>query len=227
MFWVKDFINLIYPHHCAACYQTMPNADYCICLNCKMKLPQTDFHLERENTIHKLFWGKTNIQLAMSYLYFDKGNRVQNIIHSLKYKGNYRVGKELGVDYGIELKESGVLHDLDYIIPVPLHAKKQKLRGYNQAEVFGEGLSISLEKELLNAIYRRKHTSTQTKKSRLERWQNVDNIFGIEEPEKLINKHVLVVDDVITTGATIEACIQALLEIEGCRVSVATIACAR
>jgi ComF family protein len=226
--WLKDFISLIYPHQCVSCDKTMYNLKNCICVSCQYKLPKTNFHLEKDNIVAKIFWGKVDIYRAMSFCFFEKDGRVQSLVHALKYKGNSAVGVEVGEIYGVDLKQSGILLDVEYIIPVPLHAKKMKTRGYNQAESFGIGLAKGMEIECLpNVLVRKKHTETQTKKSQFERWLNVDSVFDVEDYEKLKGKHVLLVDDVVTTGSTLEACTHSLLQVQNIKVSIATIAYAQ
>ena len=158
--------------------------------------------------------------------FFNKGNKVQNLLHQLKYKGAKNVGEKIGLLYGYELLESNNFKDVDFIVPVPLHPKKLKKRGYNQSESFANGLSQSLNKEVVtNLLLRTVNSETQTKKSRFNRWENVATIFTISNASSIDGKHVLLVDDVITTGATIEGCAQLLTQ-NNAKVSVVTIACA-
>ena len=223
---LKDFFSLIYPQICLSCGKSLIKKEVCICTYCKYHLPKTDFHLVEDNPISRLFWGKVNLHSAASYYYFNKGSKVQKLIHQLKYNGQKEVGTAIGEFYGIELKESPLYSNIDTIIPVPLHPKKQKKRGYNQSDCFGEGLAkswgIRLETEI---FYRTTDSATQTRKSRFERWKNVETIFKVKEPDALQGKHILLVDDVVTTGSTLEACARMLLEIPDTKVSIVTIAC--
>ena len=186
-----------------------------------------NFHLIENNLVHKLFWGRVKINFATSFYYFNKGSRVQNLLHQLKYKGYKDVGQTVGRLFSTSLRESPYLQDLNIIIPVPLHPRKQKKRGYNQCDSLAEGLSDGLEIPWSNKILQRKvFNPTQTKRRRYERWENVSGIFEVEDRGALQNKHVLLVDDLITTGSTMEACIEAVQKVESVKVSVASMACA-
>jgi ComF family protein len=177
--------------------------------------------------VYKLFWGKVILESAASYLYFHKGNKVQQLIHQLKYKGRKDIGIKLGLQYGHDLKGSPFFQTIQLIIPVPLHPKRLKKRGYNQSEQFAIGLGKTMKIPMdPYVIYRKKETETQTNKSRFKRWQNVAEVFEVKDYVSLEMKHILLVDDVITTGATLESCILTLASIRGIRISVATIAVA-
>lgn len=221
----SDFFALFYPRICAACSGNLSAQEEYICMSCQYHLPQTNYSGFKDNPLSKLFWGRTSIETATSYFYFSNDSKVQRLIHQLKYKGQKELGIYLGEQYGRELKQSPLFMHVDKIIPVPLHAKKLKKRGYNQAEYFAQGLSNSMNIPVLKHTLRRvKESGTQTKKTRYERWENVENIFRLVQPTALIGKHILLVDDVITTGSTIEACASKLLEIEGLKISMASIA---
>lgn len=222
---LNDFISLLYPKICILCGNTLFKNEEIACTLCLYKLPRTNFHLLEENPVSKVFWGRVKVEHASSFLYFRKKGIVQTLIHHFKYKGRKDIGVFLGKLYGHELSESKLYDEIDYIIPVPLHKKKLLSRGYNQSDMFAYGLNESMGIEVLSDIlYRKKHSSTQTKKSRFERWENVEEIFELKEAERIRNKHILLVDDVITTGATLEACIQILKQVKGLKVSVVTIA---
>ena len=226
MSWLKDFISLVYPRLCLACGESLLKHEDCICSQCIYYLPKTNFHKELENAVSKLFWGRVNIQTATAFYFFKKQSKVQNLLHQLKYKGQKQVGIKLGSLYGSELKKDKKYEDVSLILPVPLHPDKEKKRGYNQSEMFGIGLSQTMQAPCETDILVRNFASeTQTKKSKYERWENVGSIFEIRDIERLKGRHVLLVDDVITTGATIEACAQHLLTVPGTRVSIAAIAC--
>lgn len=228
MSWLVDFVSLIYPHQCVSCDKTLYDTKNCICISCQFKLPKTNFHLDKQNTVAKIFWGKVPLEHAAAYYYFNKGDKVQKLVHGLKYKNLPQVGVETGVLYGNELKTSSPFNSVDFIIPVPLHSQKLLSRGYNQAESFGVGLAQAMEIECRNDILiRKKFTETQTKKSQFERWLNVDSVFAIEKPAEIEGKHLLLVDDVVTTGSTLEACAQLLLQVEGVKVSIACMAFAQ
>ena len=223
---ISDFINLCYPKLCAACHNTLVKNESAICTACIIHLPKTNYHLDLENPLNKIFWGRVPIEMVAAYYFFNKGNKVQKLLHELKYKGNKSVGEKIGVLYGYELLGSPVFSSIDFIMPVPLHPKKLKKRGYNQSEWFANGLGQSMNIPVSTTIiYRNTDSATQTKKSRFNRWENVAEIFGVSTPELINNKHILLVDDVVTTGATIEACAKILKE-HHAKVSVVSIACA-
>jgi ComF family protein len=229
MDWLKrfffDFIDFFYPSVCAACYTKLNKDEKEICLTCKSSLPKTDFHLIAENPVKKLFWGRIPLQHATSYLYFTKHSKVQNILHNIKYNGHKELAQTIGMMFGNELKKSELYKDIDVIIPVPLHPKKLKKRGFNQSEHFGIGLAEAMEVPLsVNNLIRQTNSSTQTKKNRFQRWENVSEIFAVADPSQFQNKHLLLIDDVITTGATLEACYQALAKSGNIRLSMASIA---
>ena len=222
---LNDFISLIFPQVCASCGNSLYKNEQTICIYCIYHLPKTNFHLDNDNPIAKIFWGRINIHSASAYYGFNKGGKVQHLIHQLKYKGQKEVGFAIGKLYGFELKKSTDFNTIDTIIPVPLHPKKIKKRGYNQSESFAEGLSSSMAVATdFKTLFRAHESETQTKKSRFNRWQNVESIFQLKENKTLEGKHVLLVDDVITTGATLEACAQTLQQISGIKISIATIA---
>jgi len=167
------------------------------------------------------------IESAASYYFFEKGSRFKSLIHKMKYRGQKELGFELGRIYGAELTSSGFYNRVDLILPVPLHPRKKRKRGYNQSEWIARGIAESMEKPLdIKSVYRAVDTVSQTKKNRYERWKNVEDIFQVSHPEMLQNRHILVVDDVITTGSTLEACARAILNVEGTKVSCVTLAIA-
>ena len=223
--FLKDFFNLFYPALCSACGRALGTGEKHLCSVCLYRLPKTNFQVQPDNPVARRFWGKTNVASAASFVFFDKGEKVQQMLHALKYQRNTELGIFLGELYGKELKESSLVAGCDAIIPVPLHKKKIRVRGYNQSDLIADGLSkamrIPVHKKFL---VRTVATSTQTRKSRYARFENVENVFELNG-EKTDAKHFLLVDDVITTGSTLEACAACLNQIEGVKVSVATIAC--
>lgn len=224
----SDFVGLFYPRLCLACGKNMPPFEAHFCVMCQYRLPKTGFHLEKNNPFTEKFWGRLPLIAGASFYFFRKGGLTQKIIHRLKYDGRPEVGYKLGELYGRQLLESPYFKTVDIIVPVPLHPRKEKLRGYNQSAVFAKGLSETFQRPWTNeALGRKLHTDSQTRKGVIDRLENVETIFEIRKPEILQNKHVLIVDDVLTTGATLEACAQPILEIPGTGVSMATIAFAQ
>lgn len=220
----SHLLDIFFPRVCPGCSSLLTDGEKVICTECLYLLPRTNYWKEIDNPVARIFWGRIFLENASSFLHFNKGSRLQRIIHHLKYKNQHEIGIELGRMYGFELKETPYL-DIDLIVPVPLHPKKLKSRGYNQSELISKGLSEILDKPVItDSVSRIVEKESQTHKSRYERWENVQSIFAVTKPEMLENKHILLVDDVLTTGATIEACASAILEISGTRVSVATIA---
>lgn len=227
MNYFQDFISLFYPNNCVACQNALFRNEQTICTSCLFHLPKTEYHYEKDNPISRIFWGRTEIEIAASYCFFVKAGKVQHLIHQLKYKGKKEIGILLGEIYGKELLKSAFFKNIDVIIPVPLHPKKEKKRGYNQSEMFGIGLSSSMQIPLDKTTLIRTYASeTQTKKSRFKRWENVKEIFDLQNADLLENKHILLIDDVITTGATIEACVNMLKKIKNVKISIVSIAAA-
>jgi len=224
---LNDFFSLFFPQVCFACNNNLISNEEVICSFCRYHLPKTDFHKNKDNALAKSFWGRVNLENVSACYFFSKGGKVQHLLHQFKYKGGYEIGVYLGRLYGAELKQEPAYQDIELVIPVPLHKSKLKKRGYNQSEKLAQGLAEAMEIELdVSTLIRSFASATQTRKSRFSRWENVKEIFMINSPEKLSGKHILLVDDVITTGATIEACATHILNIEGTRVSVASLACA-
>jgi ComF family protein len=190
-------------------------------------LPKTGFEKITDNPVSQLFWGRAEITYATAFCTFDKGGIMQHLMHQLKYKGDREVGEKLGQLFGSELLRSAPFREVELLIPVPLHPKRERKRGYNQSAEIGKGMSEAMGLPLLSGILIRNHYSaTQTNKGRFDRWENVKELFSLNNPDMLEGKHMLLVDDVVTTGATLEACAQVLLKVPGTRVSIATIACA-
>ena len=180
--------------------------------------------MHEENPVARIFWGRVNVQTATSFLFFSKKGRVQSLIHQLKYKHQKEVGIYLGSLFGQSLIESPFYSNLDFIIPVPLHPKKLNIRGYNQSLMIAVGMNKSMKIDVFHGLVRKLHSSTQTKKSRYQRWENVKDIFEVLEPEKLEGKRVLLIDDVLTTGATLEACATVISDIPDIKIYIATLA---
>lgn len=221
-------LRLIYPKLCVVCGTNLMRGENEICIGCIVKMPRTNMHLQKDNAVEKRFWGKVNVQRASSFFYFEKGSNYQRILHSLKYKNNKEIGYIMGTYAASELLSNDYFSDVDIILPVPLHPNKLQKRGYNQSECICQGLS-----EILRIPYsteyliRTQENTTQTKKSVFDRHTNTKGIFSVIKPEELEGKHLLIVDDVLTTGATIEGCISELEKIRDISVSVFTLAVAR
>lgn len=220
-------LELLYPHLCLACEQAQPAPDSCLCYRCHYQLKPTHFQTETPNPVLDRFWGRVELEHAATSFAFSKGGLLQHLIHQLKYGHQPQIGIELGQYYGQLLSNAPLYHDVETIVPVPLHPIKQRLRGYNQAEQFARGIADTLELPCsTTCLVRTQHSDSQTRKSRLERFANVETVFEVAVPTAIQGKHVLLVDDVITTGATLEACAKQLLMVEGVRVSVGAIALA-
>jgi ComF family protein len=224
--YFRDFFNLFFPDLCIVCNNHLVTQEELICTKCLYNLPKTNYHKDVDNPVSRLFWGRTKVELATAYFRFNKGSSYQNMMHKFKYHGNKEIGSVLGKSFGNQLINSD-FNDIDVIIPVPLHKSKLKKRGYNQSEWISMGLSETMRKPLdTKSVIRAVATETQTRKGRYERWKNVEEIFKVTSEEELRGKHVLLVDDVITTGSTMEACINTILKIEDTKVSVAALAIA-
>lgn len=222
---LNNIISVFIPAVCAGCKRKLSVSDQILCVTCRHELPITNFHLEKENSVKRLFSGRASIRNANSFLLFHKKGIVQQIIHQLKYKGQQQIGAFFGNWYGLILKKDAVFKDVDVVIPVPLHKKRLKQRGYNQVTTFSKALATKLDLKFdENSFARTKNTSRQVFRSRGDRWQRLQNAFTVIDEENLKGKHILLVDDVITTGATLEACANILLKMPGTTVSIVTLA---
>lgn len=224
----NSFLSLIFPNNCAVCELMLYKNEKAICTSCLYQLPKTNYHSYQDNPVAKLFWGRVFLQSATAAYFFTKDNSIQKLMHALKYKKETDIGEKLGSVYGTELANSNLFKTVNTIVPVPLHEKKLKKRGYNQSDFFAKGLSQSMNLPYSStALARVNATESQTRKSRFKRWENVQSVFCVADETALKNKHVLLVDDVVTTGATIEACANEILKLPNTMVSVATIAFAQ
>lgn len=221
---IKDFFDLFIPSKCLNCGLSLTKQEQFVCKSCLAKIPKTNFFKDKNNPVSQVFWGRVKLEHAFSFYFFYKNGSLQKLIHEIKYHGAKELAFELGREFGSDLLHEFRSNKFDVICPVPLHKQKEKRRGYNQSEWLALGLSdvlgIPCDKDLL---IRKIFTVTQTKKNRQQRWENVKDAFEIGEISKVANRHILLLDDVITTGATLEACAQKLLEVEGTKVSVASL----
>ena len=223
--WGYDLMGLLFPNACNACGTPLYYSEHLICTKCLYDLPFTDYHIHADNRVAKQLWGRLSLNAAMAMLYFRKHSKVQNLIHNLKYNNKTEVGVLLGNKLGERLKFSPLYQDIDLIIPVPLHLKKLRIRGYNQSLYIAEGISQILDVPFSEAeLIRSAATESQTKKSRYKRYENMQDVFKVVKPEQLSRKHILLIDDVITTGATLEACANELLKNGVAKVSIAALA---
>jgi ComF family protein len=223
---LKDLAGLILPEYCVACGNLLVSNEKIICLKCHCEMPRTRYDNYRDNPVARLFWGRVEIRSATSYFSYEKGSRFQSLIHNLKYRDRPDIGKELGRLLGFELLGSDMA-TADLLVPVPLNKTKLRKRGFNQSVPICQGISSSAGIPYnCNVLERPFKAGSQTNKSRFWRWKNVEDNFRVKKPEILIDKHVLLVDDVITTGSTIESCAKAILGVEGTTVSIATLAVA-
>jgi len=225
MKFLKDFFRIFYPDLCASCENQLEKNENTICTFCRHDLPLTNFTNYSENKIAKTFYGRIIIEKANTLLFYRKEGITKKLIHELKYKGNEEIGSFFGNWLGEILKQNNEFSDINLIVPVPLHPKKLKQRGYNQVSKFGEKLSYHLNKPFLENVLLRTSTSkTQTFKARFERFNNNDTKFQSNNTSSFKNKHILLIDDVITTGATIESCARELQKTEGVKISILTMA---
>lgn len=219
--------HLLFPHICVGCGSDLIDKENFLCLECINHLPHTNFALHANNPAEVIFWGRVPVAAAMCQLYFSKASMMQNLVHEFKYKGNQEVGIYLGYLIGNSLENSNRFKKIDLLIPIPLFKEKEKRRGYNQAKILCEGISkITGLPIVINNVIRIVNTETQTKKKRLQRWQNVDKTFRVSNPDELEGKHILLVDDIITTGSTLEACASEILKVKNTMVSIAALAIA-
>jgi len=221
------FFELLFPRVCCGCGAHLFENEQEVCNRCLRSLPRTGFELVDDDPVSQMFWGRVTVEKAASVFYYRKGELLQKLLHKLKYRGNYRLGRVLGKQAGHILLQSGFTAGVDLIIPVPLHEKKHRQRGYNQSELIAQGVSDVVKLPVItNNLIRTVHTESQTQKGRFERWENVSEVFALINTEQINGKHVLLIDDVITTGATLEACARALKNNADIKVSIATIGCA-
>ncbi len=221
----SNSLHLFYPHLCTGCGSDLLQEDNLLCLHCINSLPHTNFAKHNNNPVEKIFWGRIPVTAAHSEFYFSKEFLIQHLIHQLKYKNNTEIGFYLGELMGKSLMNSNRFNNIDYLVPLPLYPDKEHKRGYNQAAIICNGMSEVMNVPVITGnVIRQRFTETQTRKHRTERWENVSGSFLVKNPETLMGKNILLVDDVITTGATLEACGSMLLQTDNVKLYIATLA---
>lgn len=220
-----DFVSLFYPNYCLGCSNALYKGEEILCTRCIRELPKTGYTKDPMNPVMLRLAGRLPLKFGLAFLKFRKTGLVQHLLHQLKYNNHPEVGVRLGKLFGRELAESGKKSEIDLIVPVPLHASRKRKRGYNQSAKFAEGLSYAMDIPWNESVSSRVvRTTTQTRKSKVERWENVKDVFAIERPEEIHGQRILLVDDVMTTGATLEACGKQLLQAGCIELSVACLA---
>jgi len=223
--YLEDFLHLFFPHNCIGCGTDILNNEDALCVHCLTQLPETGFLSKAGNPVEKIFYGRLPIQHAGSAFYFNKGSLLQHLIIQLKYRANQTAGMYLGKILGNLIREANRFDDIDVIVPLPLNEKKLFTRGYNQASLLAKGIAEVLQKPVIeNAVERIQFTETQTHKNRITRWQTMEGAFKVVNESLLKNKHILLVDDIVTTGTTLESCSNAVLQAENTKLSICTLA---
>lgn len=223
---VSDFLTLFFPNYCAVCNLTLSKSENLVCTHCQSSINKTYLHNDQPNALHRRFFEIPNLKYVMTFSWFQKGSVIQKLMYQLKYEGNESIGVLLGEWYGQELEKTQFHSEWDMIVPVPLHYKKLKKRGFNQSHRIAEGLQLQLHLPIKNIIEKKYNRKSQTKKHRIERFNNVSQAFRLKKETDLTGKHILLVDDVLTTGATIQEC-SLPLQKAGATISVLTIAAGR
>jgi len=223
----NSFTQLLFPNLCICCKRYLSNQERFICDMCNYNLPLYEFNSLKDNDLRKKFWGTLPIQECLAYLSFKQNNEVQKVMHELKYNGNKEIGFAMGLTLGRLILSFDKLDDIDFIIPIPLHKKREDQRGFNQAEVIANGVSNIIKAPVLNnVVVRVINNKSQTNRNRLDRSINTDNIFKVMDLKPLEGKHILLLDDVITTGATMISCGNSLLRVKDLKLSVVGLAVA-
>jgi len=218
-------LHLFYPHNCEGCSTDVLENDHLLCAKCYATLAETGFMGKENNPVEKTFYGRLQVEEAGAAYYFTQDSIMQKLIFALKYNGNKDVGLYLGKQLGKQVLQSRRFNNVDILVPLPLNAKRQFKRGYNQAELICNGIADVINKPInTKVVLRSVHTTTQTQQSRMARWQNMKDVFDVDDLQSLEGKHILLVDDVVTTGATLEACGTMLLNIKDVKLSIVTVA---
>ncbi|QDO95659.1 ComF family protein [Formosa sediminum] len=223
----KALFNIFFPKVCYCCQNILADGELTLCTECRHRLPVTQFHFNNDNSVINVLYGRVKVEHATALLRFEKKGITQKLLHQLKYKGQEQIGSFLGDWLGGDLQTLEEYKSIDAVIPVPLHKNKLRKRGYNQVAKFGIQLANALNAEYIDhVLIKINHSNSQVFKNRLSRWTTSDAVFSIQYPEKINNKHILLVDDIITTGATMEACANLLLRSKNVKISIATMAIA-
>jgi len=221
---IHSILHLAFPHVCSGCGSDVLPRSQWLCLRCQASLPATGFERHAQNPVDRLFWGRLPLLQATAQFYFTKESLIQSLMHRVKYHGGQELARYLGSLMGQKLAAAARFENIDALVPLPLHPARERQRGYNQATLLCKGIADSWNKPVwTEAIIRHSATETQTRKSRIARWQNMEGRFSLPEPDSLRNRHLLLVDDVVTTGATLEACGRVLLTVPGVQLSIATL----
>jgi len=222
---MNDLSHLLFPHNCHGCGTDVLSTEQLLCAGCLHQLPATMFIGKPGNPVEKIFYGRIPVASAAAAYYFTKESLLQHLLIQLKYRNNKSIGHYLGNLAGLQLQQAASVDDIDVIIPLPLNPRKEARRGYNQAAVIAHGIAQVINKPVVtNAIERTTFTETQTHQDRIHRWQNMEGVFAVSDTAALQGKHVLLVDDVVTTGATLEACGAEIIKINGTKLNILTVA---
>ena len=225
--YFSEIFRLFYPERCAACGCALPEGAAFLCPLCRWDMPLTGYAREHDNPVARKFWGLLPVEEACAMMFFVRGNQYRSMIHDFKYRGQWRTSLRLGAMLGTELRDGGLYDGVDVVVPVPLHGRRLLVRGYNQAEYLARGIAEALHREVdrrsvVRSTYNRSQATTRV---RSDRWENVKDIFSVRRPDRLSGRHILLVDDVLTTGATLMACGETILRaVPDCRISVAALA---
>ena len=223
--WLASLARLFVPRRCVVCGACLDDGEEVLCLECDIAMPRTNYHLRADNPVEQRFWGRFPLERATSYFRYGKDGDYRRILFRLKYEGRKDCAEAMGRLMAADLVRSGFFEGVDVLLPVPLHPDKQRLRGYNQSACIAQGVSaVTGIPVSVGNVRRRKFTETQTRKSAHQRWDNVDGGFEAVDAAAFAGQHVLLLDDVLTTGATLTACADALAGVEGVRFSVLALA---
>ncbi|NLE33800.1 MAG: ComF family protein [Bacteroidales bacterium] len=223
-----DFISLFLPRLCLTCRSQLVRGEEVLCTECLLAMARTDFHSRRDNMLEQAFWGRCMVERAAAFSVYNRGSRIRKLIHLLKYSGRQDIGRLLGGLYGSYLVSGGFMEGIDILIPVPLDPARERRRGYNQSHCIAEGIASHCNLPVRSDILvRTGRSGSQTRRGRYERWENVEGLFAVRRPGDIKGRHLIVVDDVITTGSTIEACVNALHDAGDVKVSVVALAVAQ